>query len=130
MTRPAGSVALTTLYLDNVLRVRHPPGRRPKGVQKYPRLRKYLNLQAEGGRFEPAQGRHRVTRASALKSLCCNGFAGSQASATAPKTTLKNPDLPPKNRTGPGWSGSCALVDPQRRQVWSLRSISWLTPTR
>jgi hypothetical protein len=59
MTRPAGSVALTTLYLDNVLRVRHPPGRRPKGVQKCPRLRKYLNLQAEVGdsNFERTRSR-------------------------------------------------------------------------
>jgi hypothetical protein len=95
MTRPAGSVALTTLYLDNVLRVRHPPGRRPKGVQKCPRLRKYLNLQAEGGRFEPAGRRRPMKRASALEPLCGAGSRCLAGNGMASRNDPEGPSMAP-----------------------------------
>jgi hypothetical protein len=89
MTRPAGSVALTTLYL--VLRVRHPPGRRPKGVQKCPRLRKYLNLQAEGGRFELREGEQRAAPESRVTSETSERNVAKSGPRCDPKTTRKNP---------------------------------------
>jgi hypothetical protein len=91
MTRPAGSVALTTLYLDNVLRVRHPPGRRPKGVQKCPRLRKYLNLQAEGGRFELREDDEQVEPKSRATLQTSERNEAKSESRGDPKTTRKNP---------------------------------------
>ena len=77
--------------------------KRPKGVQRSG-LRKSLNSQAEGGRFEPARRRGRVTRASALESLGCKGLRRPRAYVAAPpKTTLNNPGSPAKTGTGPGF---------------------------
>src|SRR4030095_11406298 len=120
-------VALTTLYLDNVLRVRHPPGRRPKGVQKCPRLRKYLNLQAEGGRFEPGQRRGRVRGASALKPLCRNELRPPMVDCMASRNC---PERPSSTRPNPErfrvrGPGPAAALDEQallpQRSPWSSR---------
>src|SRR5262245_7346753 len=71
---------------------------RPKGVQRRGGLCKCPTLRAEGGRFEPAKRRGRVTLASALESLCCKALRRSQAPAAATQNDPKKPGITRQNR--------------------------------
>src|SRR4029453_2390058 len=84
-----------------------PPVSRREGVQMVStagQLARFLNKnQAEGGRFEPAQRRERLTRSDARKPLQRKGSHLLRRPQQQPETTLKNPDSPPKTRTSPGF---------------------------
>jgi hypothetical protein len=71
--------------------------KRPKGVQRSERLRKYLNPRAKGGRFEPAQRGTRLTRANGWKLLWRKGFACSRARAAVSRNGPKKPPIAPSN---------------------------------
>ena len=77
-------------------------GKRPKGVQRSERLRKYLNARAEGGRFEPGQRPARVNVVSALKSLCCKDSGPCEVDAAASRKYPKEPYFTLPNRNGSG----------------------------
>jgi hypothetical protein len=115
--RVAGRSLMVHLTVDRTGRIGAPVSWR-QGVQMVStagQLARFLNKnQAEGGRFEPAQRHGRVTRASALESLCRKVLRPSQASTPAPQNDPKRPGITRENRDRSRFFAAPSSTEPSR----------------